>query len=764
MAEPNPRKLGPAELVRLLNSTRLGTVTTARKVQIHREAAGFRIGDGKTVDLIRYAAWLVTERHRPKPPALPGNAHERHRERARQASINASITERDIAPDYPPPGDLATRNACEWDFRLFCETYFPHAFYLAWSDDHLKAIARMEEVALGGGLFALAMPRASGKTALSVRCALWALLYGHRRFVSLIAATEELAGKLMKPFKTELAFNERLAADFRQVAYPIQRLENNGRKAIGQLFQGQQTRIEWGEGQLTFPTMPDSACDGKNVSGSTIAVAGITGAIRGQSSTLATGEVIRPELVLLDDPQTRESASSASQSRTRAEIISGDVLGMAGPGQKIAAIMPCTVIRAGDMADLMLDRKLNPEWSGQKTKMVYAFPKAENLWKQYSEIRNEAMEAGRKPTEATDFYASHRAAMDEGSRVAWEARYGPGELSAIQHAMNLQFRDPRMFACEYQNDPMPLEDSSPDDLSPDEICSKLNRLDRGQVPTSVEHITAFVDISGTVLWWLVCGWEEDFTGYILDYGAYPDQRVPYFTLRDVKITLADVVKATGLEGQIYGGLEAIGRTVLDREWRRDDGASLKIERCLIDVNWIDSTDTALKFCRQSSHSAILMPSRGKYVGAAGTPMAEWAKRPGERKGLNWKVTLSQDRKDGRRVIFDSNFWKSFVHTRLGTAMGDRGVLTLFGDRPDVHRMLADQLCAEFRVRTVGRGRECDEWKSRPSKPDNHFLDCLAGCAVAASMQGVAIQDGGKSGIAPKKERIRMSDLQRRKRA
>jgi hypothetical protein len=41
---------------------------------------------------------------------------------------------RDIAADYPPAGDKKRRAACEGDLRRFCESYFPAAFSLAWSD------------------------------------------------------------------------------------------------------------------------------------------------------------------------------------------------------------------------------------------------------------------------------------------------------------------------------------------------------------------------------------------------------------------------------------------------------------------------------------------------------------------------------------------------------------------------------------------------------------------------------------------------------
>ena len=58
----DPRKLKPTELVRLLNSTPLGEVISERQLHRHRARAGFRIGDGRTVDLLRYVAWLTLER------------------------------------------------------------------------------------------------------------------------------------------------------------------------------------------------------------------------------------------------------------------------------------------------------------------------------------------------------------------------------------------------------------------------------------------------------------------------------------------------------------------------------------------------------------------------------------------------------------------------------------------------------------------------------------------------------------------------------
>jgi hypothetical protein len=241
-----------------------------------------------------------------------------------------------------------------------------------------------------------------------------------------------------------------------------------------------------------------------------------------------------------------------------------------------------------------------------------------------------------------------------------------------------------------------------------------------------------------------------------------DRQRAYFTLRDARHTLATASEGTGLEGSIYAGLESLTDQLLGREWQRDDGAAMKIGRCLIDANWGHSTDVVYQFCRQSPHASILLPSHGRFVGASSNPFSEYKRRPGDRVGLNWRVPTIHGKRAIRHVIYDTNWWKSFTHARLAVAMGDRGCLSIFGDRPDQHRMFAEQVTAEYFVRTEGRGRTVDEWKARPEQPDNHWLDCLVGTAVAASMQG-ALLFGTDRPSEPKRARVSFKELQRRRR-
>jgi hypothetical protein len=87
---------------------------------------------------------------------------------------------------------------------------------------------------------------------------------------------------------------------------------------------------------------------------------------------------------------------------------------------------------------------------------------------------------------------------------------------------------------------------------------------------------------------------------VVDYGEYPDQQRPYFTLRDDRRTLAMAAGTSGLEGSIYAGLERLTDSLIGREWQREDGAMIRIQRCLIDANWGSSTDVVYQFCRQSA--------------------------------------------------------------------------------------------------------------------------------------------------------------------
>lgn len=703
------------------------------KLRSHARRAKDKISvERGKLNLPRYAAWLVGEYIRQDKKARD---YERVKERVNAKAAAAARAAQEIG-ELPAVVNPERKAACRLDFGRFCKEYFPDVFVLKWSDDHLKAIEKIEQAILTGGLFGLAMPRGSGKSALTKTAVVWAALYGHSPFSTYIAGSSEKARDGLEGIKTWIETNPYLYEDFPEACYPIRKLERMASRQRSQRYNGEFTRIDWTSDHLVFPTIEGSAC-----SGCVITSSGMKGSeIRGQQVTTADGRVLRPKLALVDDPQTTDSAWSNSQCERRFQVITGDILGMAGPGQKIAGLITCTVIRAGDLADMILDREKNPDWKGERFKMIYSFPKNEKLWDEYNRIRIADLRNDGTGKTATEFYVEHRAEMDEGARVGWEERYNPDEVSAVQHAMNLKFRNEAAFYAEYQNEPVKQESES-QSLTESEIMDKVNGTPKGVVPEHVQHLTAFIDVQKEVLFWMVCAWEENFTGYIIDYGVWPEQSRTRFTLRTLTHTLSKTYKGKGLEGWLYAGLKDLTQKILTTVYKGViPGAEYKVSRLLIDANWGDSTDTIYQFCRQSFFTQIIIPSHGKYIGAASIPFSEYRKAKGDISGHHWMVpSLKGKRRAIQHVLVDTNYWKSFVHARLATAMGDKGCLSIYGHEPTEHIMLAEQLSAEYFVPVAAKERVVNEWKMKPGVYDNHWLDCLVGCAVAASMLGASLK-------------------------
>lgn len=761
------------DVARLLNSTSFGFVLAQARLYREFNRVGFRIGSSenpRNINLLKYIAWMFDRKHTPEETS-GARSYEDRRNAERDRQAEQSLAGRDIGqlPEVVNPDRKA---ACERNFQLFCESYFPETYSLAWSPDHLKVIEKIETAVLRGGLFALALPRGSGKTTITESAALWSMLYGHREFVVLIGATESAALELLDSLKTELEVNERLAEDFPEVCYPVAQLEGIANRCAGQLYKGERTRITWTSNEIVLPTV-----EGSRASGIIVRVAGITGRIRGMKFKRSDGRNVRPSLVVIDDPQTSESAGSLEQTRKRVRVLAGDILGLAGPGQKISGIMPCTIIRPGDMADIILNRNTHPDWNGEKTRMVYRFPSNMKLWEEYAEIRAEALRTEGNFQKATEFYLANREAMDAGAEVSWEARFNHDEVSALQHAMNLKFQDESAFMSEYQNDPLPDDTADDSLLSVDGICAKINGLARRRVPLKCDRLTMFVDVQKALLFYVVIAWAEDFTGAVIDYGSWPDQHRHEYSLADANPSIQTLFPKAGFEGALYAALSALTDECLGREWEREDGAVLKIERALVDANWGQSTDVVYQFCRQSSHAGVILPSHGRYVGASSKPMTEYRKQQGDRLGFNWMIPNVAGKRAIRHVIYDTNYWKSFIHARLAVPVGDKGSLTLYGRIPGAHQLFAEHLTAEYRVKTQGRGRTVDEWKLKPQSHDNHFLDCVAGCAVCGSMLGASLPEtlpakldrkpmirlsDKRPGVIPQNGRLKLSELRRQK--
>jgi hypothetical protein len=736
----NLQKLSVPEVARVLNSTAVGEVTNPRIVYRHLNRAGLKIGDGRSIHIVRYAAWLFRARDS-SPDAeerSAADAYNAKREAAARRSREESESGRDIAGGewVREPKDQDRKDKAMMSFRYFCEAYFPETFSMAWSPDHIRVIDMIEKAVLERELFAMAMPRGSGKTSMCEIAAIWALLIGAHEFVVVVGADESHAAEMLDSIKSELENNDILDEDWSEVTGPVRALEGIHQRSRGQMLNGERTHMNWTSGEIILPTVP-----GSMASGGVIRVGGITGRIRGMKYKRHDGRSVRPTIVLVDDPQTDQSAKSPSQCATREAILSGAILGLAGPGKKIAGLMTLTIVAQDDMAHRMLDRTKHPSWQGECTKMIYSWPTNVEMWAEYFDMRRQGQQEGTGTGASHAFYVEHREQMDAGAKVAWEARFDPNEISALQHAMNIRCdRGDAAFFAEYQNDPLPDSSDQMVVLTAEVIQKKVSGFERNVVPDGTTHLTCFIDVQQTILYWMVCGWTDDFSGSIISYGTYPDQGREYFTMRDAQKTIQLAHKETAFEANLHEALNACLTKVGGVEYRMANGTAMRITKGMVDANWGQSTDIVYQVCRTHPLSTTFMPSHGRYVGASSLPFSEYGKRLGDRIGTNWRIPGMAGKRAVRHVTYDTNFWKSFSVARLQTSIGEPGCLTIHSGRSlsvsGNHGLLCDHLLAEAPVRTEARGRVVDEWKTKIVGQDNHWWDCLVGNCVAASILGV----------------------------
>jgi hypothetical protein len=665
------------------------------------------------------------------------------------------------------------RKACD-SLRTFCETYFPDLFYLGWSEYHLNAIEKIESAILQGKLFALAMPRGSGKTSLCRIAILWATFNGHAAYPLLITATASSASRRLQSLKKIVRTNDRLLADYPEICYAVRFLKNESTRAKGQKFFGAPTDIEWLRDKFVLPmfsfdSWPEEEPEGlhepwiskskvlsnwkgiKTGFGSIIDVTSMEGEIRGRSFSRADGVELRPDVAIVDDPQTLASAKSVSMIDTRESTLAGDIRYLGGPGKPTGVVVPCTVIMTNDLADRLLDLERHPEYRGSRSAMVKAFPpdwedcaapegeddtESVKLWRQYRKLQISDLQNDTET--ATEFYRKHQDKMDEGFEVSWPERYNPGEISAVQHAMNLYFSDQSSFFAEAQNDPASAAtDRQSRRITVDDIAERVEPLKRRELPVWTEKLVAFIDISEAVLWYVVLAVRpSDFRSCIVDFAAYPDQHSTYFTLGTVRKTISKQFGGS-FEVALGDALGGLTKILSEYNWTTEDDRELSIDAIGIDSGWGAYSQTVYQFCRRSPLRSILHATKGIGVTATSRPLVDPAakRKKGEIESTANQYKVSRTKVRTPLLLYDTNFWKSKAYGLLKVKPQEESSLTLYTPKaPRLTRMLAEQLTSEIPVTVEAKGRRVEQWELIPNR-DNHYFDCLVGCLVLAARLG-----------------------------
>lgn len=687
---------------------------------------------------------LESLNRRPKPQAPTQQTAQYAKKKLREAKRqrDKSRASREIAHTCPARMDTKTWERICGSLKYALLNLFPRRFNLAFSQDQEDFIKATEMTIRTGGQLAIAMPRGTGKTAILICAVIWSVLIGLHPFVLLVGATATASRELLEQIATEFSTNERLYAHFPELIHPIRRLEGINQRRL--LWNGNLITQTWKKDRIVLPNNTTGPGNG-----AVIAVAGLDGRIRGMTYQRTDGENVRPTLVLVDDPQTRKTAASLPATNKRERILNGDIMGLSGPGKRIAVLVACTVIQTDDLSDRLLDRNKNPAWQGRRTCLLKSFPTNLDQWQEYAEILRADLRAGLGRDRATNFYRRNRRVMNDGAIAAWPARFEPGQISAVQYCMDLWVLNREAFEAEYQNQPLkPIDESATKIITADELLMRMNALERGRIPLQAQHLTAYIDVHKNLLYWMVCWWGPDFTGGIVDFGAWPDQKRNHFSLDDANPTIQIATKRSAVMPAVRVALDTLISTLMTKQWKTDEGTTqLRIDRLGVDANWGQSTNTVFAACRESPHSQHLRPCHGKGLKVTAAPMATWKTAEGQVNGGNWFRAV---KRGIRYLTIDTNHWKTFVHNGLNLFPQESHSISLFKAEPHELRMLVEHLTAEISKQPKNPdGRTVEVWEKMPGR-ENHLFDGLVGNAVMASELGISLEAKPKPKRVPRK--------------
>lgn len=635
--------------------------------------------------------------------------------------------------EIPRVVDQTRRDGCKMDLVGFYETYFPHYTYLEPAAKHLDILRRMEKCIIYGTSKALAAPRGFGKDTLFAIALIWATAYGHRKWLVYVGAKMEDAVGKLENIKHEWETNELLLEDFPEIAAPIRALERSPQRAKGQRIlvppppgaaeddEGEAyfSFIKWGSEEVVYPTV-----EGSDGGGAIISAAGLDGAVRGKNR----GE-LRPDMAVINDGETAQSARSEVQRETRTRIIEQDVSGLAGPGKTIAKFMLCTIICPGCVADTFTDKTKKPAWDGERIAALMEFPDREDLWEEYMRLRREGqMTDDPHGRIAHGFYKKNRKAMDAGSLVAWPARFNrnaledgeAAELSALQHIYNQRCDNGEVFFySEMQNDPLP-ENQNTIGLTPKLVASRCGGYTSGVIPAEAIRVTCGIDVGARELHSVVKAWMANGDSYVVDYSRVPVE-APSGDLRN-----PDGATRLALEYAVLSALRLVKSEHEDYGFKDSEGDARHVDMTLVDSGFLEKI--VYTFCNESGPKYRPIKGYGTRQG-----QKRYAAPAQKQKTRRPMYQCYASKLANRQIIYHVNadYWKLFAQLRFLQDPETNGSCALFGMEPAKHRNYAQHICSEI--------YDPVEQKWVEESKHNHFLDSTAYADCAAGMLGIRIE-------------------------
>lgn len=641
-----------------------------------------------------------------------------------------------LTPDQEEWRAMLEADVFDW-LRWFGDTEFSRPF----TDQQREMVAAILSAITDGGDQAIAAPRGEGKTSITEWVVMYAILRGLVAFAVIFAATGADAESILQSIRDRFADNERLLEYYPEVCMPIVALENTAQRARTQtcsgtnrqtkeVYQRHPTRFSWCGREISFPRIPGSVC-----AGAIIATRGLDASVRG----MKRGS-LRPQIAIIDDPDTDDTANSEDQSEKLERKIDRNIAGLAGQERRLARVVLTTIQNRRCVSFRLCDPQSKPSFHGRRFKFLIEPPTNANLWEEYVALKRVDWEQG--TSAANELYAARRDEMDAGAVVANPWRRGDdNELSALQFYYNEIARiGPEAVASEYQNDP--AEDSGPleSGITPFRIAKKLSGFAMGVVPPNCTVLSQGMDVGKRYLHWVVRAFSTDGSSYTIDYGV-------------TNVYGVTTGSEEGLDDAIQAAVSTRMEELAASTYMKPDGEVVPVTMTLVDARY--RTQAIYAACSQLGLGIRPVMGYGKSHGCVKMSWTDAKSRTKDRRpgGDGWFEARQQigQGKSIWMVAIDADRWKAYEHDRWLTAPGKPGCLWLYGEPgPDPKRLSGDEfehtrkgypshICAEIEVEETIDGVVKRYWKARG---ENHWLDASSYANVAAQMLGAALHGSG----------------------
>ena len=592
----------------------------------------------------------------------------------------------------------------------------------------VKILAEMEEAVRSSRPYQVLVARGGGKTSYTEAAVAYLIATGRKRFCLISSINAKQAQQILREI-TAVFTEEPFATDYPDIAVPLLLLDGHGRRS--QRYGGRDTKVRLVTDETALPVIVEKDGTESAASGACIRAKALK-SVRGTKNGTQ-----RPDLVVLDDLQTREVAESEERVADVLKLIRGDVMGLAGRG-KASVISTATTIAPDDVTVLLA---ADPAWKTTRNPALVRWPDewgkdGHGLWGEYfalfdEENANDLPHSRRGGSLA--LYRRERKAMDAGADIlnwGFFDREG-GQISGLQRLMDAYHQMGNdAFMAEYQMEP--VRNSFAVEVTARLIMSRVRPGVRAcQVPEGTVMTVAATDLNPSYgLTTAVVAFDVSLTGLVTAYKVFRTRIDGRQNDVAFNAELARALHAHAKE------VAAIG-IALDR-WGIDAGG------------------------RQFKAVTAFAPLvRGLYgidaVAMLGRAGQNWNPfvRSRTRNALNGTVPCRDER--GRRwLAFNADLFKERAQLAWNTELGGDGGLSLY-DGGANHAAFAAQIANERLVSKVklrkqrGDGEEqyAYTWKT---KNPHDYGDCLAMCyALAAS--GNVTGDGVPPRVGKRRRKV-----------